>query len=283
MKMYPEIPLERLISFVEEDAPFGDITSEYVVPPQTCTAVITARQDLVLAGLAEVVRLCEWYGLIIGKKSTDGAEHKKGEEIIRMTGSAHTILLLERTLLNILGRMSGIASRTRYLQQLVETENPRARICATRKTAPGLRLLDKKAALIGGADPHRFSLSDAVLIKDNHRVLVQPDEAVKRARAGSMYHTIEAEADTAEEALMIAQAGADIILLDNMSPGMVIETRALLSANGLREKVLIEVSGGITEETLNQYACLNIDRISLGLLTHSVRNADLSLDIRKQD
>lgn len=281
--MYPEIPLDKLISFVEEDTPFGDITSEQVISPQTCSAVISARQDLVLAGLTEVTRLCEWYGLAIGRTSTDGTEHTRGDEILQVTGSAHTILLLERTLLNILGRMSGIASRTRYLQHIVEAENPRVRICATRKTAPGLRLLDKKAALIGGADPHRFSLSDAILIKDNHLILVQPDEAVRRARRGSIYHTIEAEADTAEEALMIAQAGADIILLDNMPPRMVAETLSLLSRNGLRDKVLIEVSGGITEETLKQYACLEIDRISLGILTHSVRNADLSLDILKPD
>ena len=141
--------------------------------------------------------------------------------------------------------------------------------------------MDKKAAMIGGADPHRFSLSDAVLIKDNHRVLVKVDEAVRRAKRAGVYHRIEAEADTIEEAVMIAEAGADILLLDNMPPDQVLKTVTLLSEKGLRELVIIEVSGGITGDNLDAYASLPIDRISLGMLTHSVTNADLSLDIMK--
>jgi nicotinate-nucleotide pyrophosphorylase (carboxylating) len=281
MKKFPEIPLSQLISFVEEDSQFGDITSEAVIDPQNCSAVISARQDLVLAGLAECIRLSEWYGLTIRTFGTDGSSYTTGDEILVMNGEAHTILLLERTLLNILGRMSGIATRTRTLQDRVSAVNPRCRIAATRKTAPGLRLLDKKAAMIGGADPHRYSLSDAVLIKDNHRVLTRVDEAVRRAKAAGAYHLVEAEADTMDEALMIARAGADIILLDNMSPDQVSQSITLLAEKGLREKVIIEISGGITEENLVSYASLPVDRISLGLLTHSVTNADFSLDIMK--
>jgi nicotinate-nucleotide pyrophosphorylase (carboxylating) len=142
--------------------------------------------------------------------------------------------------------------------------------------------MDKKAAMIGGADPHRFSLSDAVLIKDNHRVLISADEAVRRAKASGAYRRIEAEADTIDEALMIARAGADIVLLDNMTPELVSEVVALLSENGLRNNIIIEVSGGITEDNLAAYAALPIDRISMGALTHSVTNADFSLDIIKE-
>lgn len=242
---------------------------------------MTTRQPLVLAGLSEVVRLAEWYGLVIMNTSRDGTVHSAGDEILVMTGSAHTILLVERTLLNIMGRMSGIATKTKQIQDEVSAINPKCRIAATRKTAPGLRLMDKKAAMVGGADPHRYSLSDAVLIKDNHRVLVQVDEAVRRAKEAGAYHRIEAEADTTDEALMIAQAGADIILLDNMSPAEVSRTLSLLTEKGHREKVIIEVSGGISEDSIASYASLDIDRISLGMLTHSVTNADFSLDIMK--
>ena len=276
---FPDIPLSQLIGFVEEDSPFGDITSEAVIEPQICTAVISAREPLFLAGLAEVIRLSEWYNLSVLSKSSDGLYHKAGDRIATITGQAHTILLLERTLLNILGRMSGIATKARKIQDMVLAVNTRCRITATRKTAPGLRLMDKKAAMIGGADPHRFSLSDAVLIKDNHLVLVSVDEAVMRAKASGAYHRIEAEADTIDEALMIARAGVDIILLDNMTPGQVSEVLSLLSENRLREKVIVEVSGGITEDTLVMYASLPIDRISMGALTHSVTNSDFSLDI----
>ena len=279
MRTYPDIRLQQLISFVEEDSPFGDITSETVIDPGTCTAVISAREHLLLAGMQECRRLSEWYGLTLRRPAEDGTFHQPGDIVLEMEGSAHTILLLERTLLNILGRMSGIATRTRRLQDRVSVVNPACRIAATRKTAPGLRLLDKKAAMIGGADPHRFSLSDAVLIKDNHRCLVRVDEAVRRARVSCAYHAVEAEADTIEEAVMIAQAGADIILLDNMTPEQVSETISLLSEKSLRKSVIIEVSGGVTEETLESYARLPVDRISLGMLTHSVRNADFSLDI----
>lgn len=276
---FPDIPFSQLIGFVEEDSPFGDITSEAVIEPQICTAVISAREPLFLAGLAEVIRLSEWYNLSVLSKSSDGLYHKAGDRIATITGQAHTILLLERTLLNILGRMSGIATKARKIQDMVLSVNTRCRITATRKTAPGLRLMDKKAAMIGGADPHRFSLSDAVLIKDNHLVLVSVDKAVMRAKASGAYHRIEAEADTIDEALMIARAGVDIILLDNMTPGQVSEVLSLLSENGLRKKVIVEVSGGITEDTLVMYAALPIDRISMGALTHSVTNADFSLDI----
>ena len=279
--IYPKIPLSRLLSFVEEDAPFGDITSDLVIDPCICTAVITTRAALVLAGIEETVALLRHYDLRIIQASADGTEHGGDEPVLTMEGEAHSILLLERTVLNILGRMSGIATMTRTLQNQITRINPAVRICATRKTAPGLRLLDKKAAMIGGADPHRFSLSDAVLIKDNHRALVPVEEAVRRAREASAYHCIEAEADTVEEAVSIARTGADIVLLDNMTPDTVREAIARLKAEGLYDSVKIEVSGNVTGETIESYASLDIDRISLGMMTHTVRNADLSLDIRK--
>ena len=276
-----EIPLSRLIAFVEEDAPFGDITSASVLDSQNCTAEIIAREELTLAGLAEIIRIFSYYGVRTEPLFQDGDLVPAGSPILTLSGDVHAILLVERTALNLIGRMSGIATRTRQIQEKVQTINPLCRIAATRKTAPGLRILDKKAAMIGGADPHRFSLSDAILIKDTHRTLVPLKEAIRRARAASKYHCIEAEAETTEEALEAAGAGADIILLDNMEPDEIRKTLKSLKEQGLREKVQIELSGGITPDTIPQYASLEVERISLGMLTHTVRNADVSLEIQR--
>jgi nicotinate-nucleotide pyrophosphorylase (carboxylating) len=280
--IYPTIPLEQLISFIREDAPFGDITTESIFPPLTCSADIIAKEDLLLAGLAEVIALFSHYGLETTATRRDGDPVAAGSVILSVSGDVHPLLLVERTALNLLGRMSGIASTAAELQAGIAAINPGCRIAATRKTAPGLRLIDKKAAMIGGADPHRFSLSDAVLIKDTHRTLVPLDEAIRRARSLHTYHLIEAEAESAEDAVLAAQSGADIILLDNMDPGRVQETLEVLEEKGLRSRVMIELSGGITPETIPAYAALGVDRISLGMLTHTVRNADFSLKIRQQ-
>jgi len=277
----PDIPLSRLIAFVEEDAPFGDITTESILPAQSCIADVIAKEDLILAGLSEMVRLFTHYGVQTETQVNDGDSVRAGSTILTISGGAHAILLVERTALNLAGRMSGIATRTRQIQEMVTAVNPSCRIAATRKTAPGLRLLDKKAAMIGGADSHRYSLSDAILIKDTHRALVSLKDAIMRARAASIYHLIEAEAESIEDAIEAAEAGADIILLDNMKPERIRKTIQALKDHGLRDNVLLELSGGITPETIHQYAILGVERISLGMLTHTVRNADLSLEIRQ--
>jgi nicotinate-nucleotide pyrophosphorylase (carboxylating) len=279
---YPDIPLRQLLSFIEEDAPFGDITSEYVLDKQTCQADIIAKEDLILAGLSEISRIFEYFRVELSSEYKDGDRIDSGTIVLSLQGDAHAILLIERTALNLIGRMSGIASEARRIQDRVNSINPDCRIVATRKTAPGLRLLDKKAAMVGGADPHRFSLSDAVLIKDTHRTLITIGEAVRRARNASAYHLIEAEAESAEEAMQAARAGAGIILLDNMTPDQIIGVMDLLKTSGLRDKVLIELSGGINPDTIEEYAAVGADRISLGMLTHTVKNADFSLEIRQQ-
>ncbi|PKL60294.1 MAG: nicotinate-nucleotide diphosphorylase (carboxylating) [Methanomicrobiales archaeon HGW-Methanomicrobiales-4] len=276
----PEIPLSRLIAFVEEDAPFGDLTTESILPAQSCIADIKAREELILAGLSEMVRLFTHYGVQTETTLHDGDSVRAGSTILTISGDVHSILLIERTSLNLVGRMSGIATRTRQIQEMVTAVNPSCRIAATRKTAPGLRILDKKAAMIGGADPHRYSLSDAILIKDTHRALISLKDAISRARAAGIYHRIEAEAESIEDAIEAAQAGAEIILLDNMEPAHIQKTIQALKDLNLRNDVLIELSGGITPDTIHQYAALEVDRISLGMLTHTVRNADLSLEIR---
>jgi len=275
------VPLEDLLKFVGEDAPFGDVTSDSVIPDISCRAVIRAEQDGVAAGLAEAVALFTHFGVKAQEDTRDGASVKNGTVLLSLEGPAKGILLVERTALNIIGRMSGIATQTKTLADLVRRENPRCRVAGTRKTAPGLRALDKKAIALGGGDPHRTSLSDGVLIKDNHLMLVPVEEAVKKAKTASAYRKIEVEVESADDALIAARAGADILLFDNMTPVQVQETLRVLADAGLREKVLVELSGGITPETIQDYARTGADLISLGALTHTVKNFSVTLEIRK--
>jgi nicotinate-nucleotide pyrophosphorylase (carboxylating) len=270
---------DQLLSFIREDAPYGDVTSEAVIGNESCKATICTRQKGVIAGLEEAGALCSEYHITVRFGLNDGACAEPGALLLSLTGRALDILLVERTLLNIIGRMSGIATLTRRLVEKVSRVNPGCRIACTRKTAPGLRGLDKKAVLIGGGDPHRFSLSDGILIKDNHLALVPLEEAILRARKYSSYRTIEIEVEDDDRAVRAAVAGADIILLDNMSPDGIARTLQELNRCGLRDRVVVEISGGITESNIAHYAGLGADVISLGILTHSVRNLDVSLEV----
>jgi nicotinate-nucleotide pyrophosphorylase (carboxylating) len=270
---------DLLLSFIREDAPYGDITSEAIVGDEPCQATISTRQTGIIAGMEEAGALCREWNIAIRSGVTDGACADPGAVLLYLSGRARDILLIERTLLNIIGRMSGIATVTRRLGEVVSSVNPSCRIACTRKTAPGLRGLDKKAVMIGGGDPHRFSLSDGILIKDNHLALVPLEEAVLRARRHFLYRMIEVEAENGESAVRAAVAGADIIMLDNMSPDGIAQTLEELTLRGLRDRVVIEISGGITESNIARYAGLGADVISLGFLTHSVQNLDVGLEV----
>jgi len=273
------VPLDYLLNFIHEDAPFGDVTSDSVIPDISCRAVIRAEQDGVAAGLEEAAALFSHFGVWVRQDTRDGAPVKNGTVLLSLDGPAKGILLVERTALNIIGRMSGIATQTRVLAEIVRAENPRCRVAGTRKTAPGLRVLDKKAISLGGGDPHRSSLSDGVLLKDNHLLLVPVAEAVKKAKEASAYRKIEVEVESADDALIAARAGADILLFDNMTPTRVTSTLYTLESAGLRGNVLIELSGGITAETIREYARTGADLISLGALTHTVKNFSVTLEI----
>jgi len=222
------IPIEDLLRFIREDAPWGDVTSETVVPDVTCRAVVRAKSQGVVAGLSEARRLFEHFGVTVRERSADGRAVAPGTVLLDLDGPARAILLVERTALNIIGRMSGIATRTREAVEAVRAVSPDVRVAATRKTAPGLRVLDKKAVILGGGDPHRYTLSDMVLIKDNHLALTPLAEAIRRAKKESLYRVVEVEVETVEDAVTAAGAGADIVLLDNMTPDTVREAvRAL--------------------------------------------------------
>ncbi|ASJ15401.1 carboxylating nicotinate-nucleotide diphosphorylase [Thermococcus radiotolerans] len=272
------ISLSYLLKFLEEDTPFGDVTSEAVIPEGIrAKAVIIAKQEGIIAGVEEAKALFEHFWVEVGVRKRDGEEVKKGDTILELEGDARSILLVERTALNIMGRMSGIATEVRKLVEKVKAVNPKVRVAGTRKTL--LKPIDKRAILIGGGEPHRFSLSDAILIKDNHLALVPLEEAIRRAKAFSVYKVVEVEVESLEDALKAAKAGADVVMLDNMSPAEIAETVEALKREGLRDRVKIEVSGGITPENIEEYAALDIDVISLGYITHSVKNFDVSLEI----
>jgi len=271
--------IEDLVKFVREDAPFGDVTTEAVIPDISCVARIQAKQDGIIAGLAEAGVLFSHFGATVQQYAPDGNQVHSGQVLMELSGNASAILLVERTALDLIGRMSGIATRTRAFTAIVKGVNPKVAVAATRKTCPGLRMLDKKAVILGGGEPHRLSLSDQFLIKDNHLVLVSMEQAIGAARSRSRYKKIEIEVGSHDDAIRAATLGADIIMLDNMGPGEVQTTLDRLKEHGLRERVIIEVSGGIDEDTISDFARLDVDVISMGTLTHSVRNFDVSLAV----
>jgi len=282
--MLRSILRERLMDFLREDTGMGDLTTEAVVPAEVrVKAHIVVNEPAVIAGLYETSILFEIVEAEFKAEVEDGAEVSAGTIIAEINGSGRAILSAERTALNILMRMSGIATITRKLVSMIRGEGLNVRVAATRKTAPGLRYFDKRAVAIGGGDPHRFRLDDAILIKDNHvRIAGGVGEAIRRARSAiSFSKKLEVEAKTVYEALEAAKAGADIIMLDNMSVGEVEEAIRSLRDKGLRDRVLIEVSGGIDENNILEYARLKPDVISLGFLTHSVRAVDMSLEVNR--
>ncbi|MDD4136331.1 MAG: carboxylating nicotinate-nucleotide diphosphorylase [Methanoregula sp.] len=274
--------LDELLQFLNEDAPSGDVTSDAIIPDVCCTAVIRAEQTGILAGIEEACVLFSHFGVAITSRKNDGETVKNGDVILSLSGRAKKILLVERTALNIIGRMSGIATSTGKMAAIIREVNPSCRVAGTRKTCPGFRRFDKRAVQIGGGDPHRMNLSDGILIKDNHLALVPLEEALRAARDHSAYKKIEIEVECAADALKAASAGADIIMLDNMTPAKVQQTLAVLKEKGLRDRVTIEISGGINEDSIRDYAACGVDVISMGALTHTVKNFSLTLDIHPE-
>ena len=273
------VDVEYLLNFIREDAPFGDVTSDSIIPDCDCTARISIEQPAVVAGLEEASALFRYFDVAADQAVPDGAPVHRGDTLLRLQGPAKQILLIERTALNIIGRMSGIASATRRFVESVQAVNPACRVAATRKTCPGMRKLDKKAVTLGGGDPHRMNLSDGILIKDNHLTLVSLDEAIALARSRAPHRDIEVEVESAGDAVRAAQAGCNIIMFDNMTPAQVEESLDALIHHGKREQVTIEISGGIDKDTVVRYAALGVDMISIGALTHSVKNIPVHLEI----
>jgi nicotinate-nucleotide pyrophosphorylase (carboxylating) len=274
---------EKLKQILAEDIGQGDVTAQAIIPPNLIVkAIVLAKEEGVVAGIEEATVLAEYLGLKVKTKVADGEKIKNKQVLIEISGDAQTILSSERTLLNLLSRMSGIATTTRSLTDRLEKAGLKTRIAATRKSAPGLLYFDKKAVIFGSGDPHRLHLDDMVLIKDNHLAIVgNIGTAIKKAKANASFtKKIEVEVTIAEDAVKAAKAGADIVMLDNFSPKQAKEAGETLKKAGFCN-VLLEVSGGITRETMLQYAEANVDIISMGEITHSVKALDISLEIKK--
>ncbi|MGQ9624864.1 MAG: carboxylating nicotinate-nucleotide diphosphorylase [Candidatus Bathycorpusculaceae bacterium] len=275
---------EKLLKMLAEDVGQGDITTELTVP-EGCVAEarVVTREGGVVAGIEEAKILLENLGLKVEALTTDGKGVKAKQTLLKIYGDARTILAVERTLLNLLSRMSGIATTTRKLVERIQKAGFKTKVACTRKTAPGLLYFDKKAVSMGGGDTHRLHLDDMILIKDNHIAIIGTvEKAVKKAKEGcSFSKKIEVEVTRLEEALAAARAGADIIMLDNFSPNQIKNAIKQLDKTGFRGKVLLEASGGITIENVLAYAATGVDTVSLGEITDSPKALDISLEITK--
>lgn len=271
---------ELIRRMLKEDIGNGDITSEILIDRGiVARGKIIAKQNGTLAGVEEASRIFAEVGVKSKILKKDGEEIKKGDIVMEVEGPARKILMAERVALNVLMRMSGIATATRRLLELARKENPNVIVAATRKTAPLLLGLDKKAVMIGGGSTHRKNLSEMVLIKDNHLKLVGSVElAVKKAKEAGKT-PVEVEVTTIEDAVRAAEAGADIILLDNMSVEEVRRVKDLLNRKGLRKKVKLEASGGIGPENISDYAATGVDIISSSYMTMKAPAIDMSLEI----
>ncbi|MGZ7047279.1 MAG: carboxylating nicotinate-nucleotide diphosphorylase [Methanobacterium sp.] len=273
---------DDLRQMVYEDIGFEDITTDALIPEDMeANGHIIAKENGIIAGIKDINDLFEEFGVksIINRK--DGDKIELNDIVMELNGNARCILTLERTALNLLMRMSGIATLTSKTLEIIREVNENIILASTRKITPGLQYFEKNAVKIGGGDTHRFRLDDCVLIKDNHIELVGSVEgAITRAKNNvSFTKKIEIEVETLEDAITAVKNGADIVMFDNMSPDTIIETVSSLKSNGLRDKVLIEVSGGIKPENIVEYAKTGVDIISAGYLTHSAKALDLSLEI----
>ena len=277
---------EKLRSILTEDLGKGDVTTMLLIPADsTAEAEVIARESGVIAGVEEAEVLAESLGLKVESLVSDGEEVKTEKVLMKISGKTRTILAAERTILNILSRMSGIATATRKLVNKLKRRKLKTRVACTRKVAPGLLYFDKKAVLIGGGDTHRLCLDDMILIKDNHIAVVgSVEKAVKTAREKvSFSKKIEVEVTRVEDALKAAKAGADIIMLDNFHPKQIEKAVKTLKKSGFYGKVLLEASGGITAKNILEFASTGVDVVSLGEITHSVKALNISLEITKTE
>ena len=265
---------KALLQFLNEDIGKGDITSS-LLPKRNISARIISRESAILAGVkyAKEIFLIKGCSVKILKK--DGTKIRPNQTIMKISGDAGKILTCERTVLNILTRMSGIATQT---NNLVKKIPKKTKIYATRKTAPGLRILDKEAVELGGGEKHRLRLDEMIMIKDNH-IAVSDSLLSLIRKAKRKYKKFEVEVENAQDAVLAANEGATIIMLDNFTPNEIKKTIQVLKNKNLRNKVKLEASGGITSKNIAKYGNTGVDIISVGSITNSVKGIDMSLEI----
>jgi len=268
---------KELLRFISEDIQGGDITS-VLLPKKKIKAKIISRQEGVLAGVKFAGDIFRLKGCNVKIIKKDGAKLKSNQIILQISGNAGTVLSCERTALNLLSRMSGIATQTNFLVSKIRKINKKTNLYSTRKTAPGLRFFDKEAIMIGGGHKHRMSLNDMVMIKDNHLLVCNSmEDIIKNAR--KRHKHVEVEVENQNDAILAANCGATIVMLDNFSPIQIKKTITTLQKKKLRNKVKLEASGGINSKNITAYAKTGVDIISVGSITNSVSGLDLSLEV----
>jgi nicotinate-nucleotide pyrophosphorylase (carboxylating) len=273
MNYYNKIIIQRkLKEYLEEDCNFIDISALCIPKETNISAKIVAKSEGFISGLEELGILYDILKVTINFFKKDGDAFKNGDIIAELRGYARAILMGERVGLNLLIHMSSITSTVKKYVKIIKDSGKNVKIACTRKTLPGLRIFEKKAVLLvgDGADPHRFSLSDMILLKDTHLKYYKGDIAKllkNMKKQASFTKKIEIEIEKPEEVLIAAKNGADIIMLDNMTPNQVEDAINLLKKNNLRDKVIIEVSGGINIENIVDYLQSSPDIISIGELT----------------
>ena len=263
---YDRSQVER---WLREDLGHHDVTNE--VPGET-TGRLVATESGVAAGLDAAAAVFEYLDVAVTDRLGAGDPVESGETLLRVEGAASSVLRGERVAVNVAGHASGVATRTRRAVEAARTVDDDVRIAGTRKTTPGLRGIEKRAVAAGGGDTHRLDLSHMVMVKDNHVAELGMEAAVERFRERASFATkIEVEVERPTDAARAVDAGADVVLLDNMTPA---ETERAVAA--IEGGVLAEASGGITVDEVPEYAATGVDVVSLGSLTHSAAALDLS-------
>ncbi len=281
MKLNKLIVKEKLKQFLEEDCHFKDVSSEFIPEDAIVTAKIMAKSEGYISGLEVMKILFEMLDVNIEIKIKDGKKIKKGDIIAILKGNARNILLGERIGLNLITLMSSITTTTQKYNKIIKKSGKKVKIACTRKTTPGLRMFEKIAVELGEGDTHRYSLDDMILLKDTH--LEYYDGNIQKLirdvkKKASFSKKIEIELEKVDDVLLAAKEGVDIIMLDNMTPEEVKKSIELLKQHQLRDRVVIEVSGGITIENISDYLIAEPDIISTSELTLLPREkVDLSL------
>jgi nicotinate-nucleotide pyrophosphorylase (carboxylating) len=272
---------ESLVRFLREDIGQGDLTSQYTVDEdlKSSSLIICKSEIAVVAGLDEAKIIFDICNCDSKALVNDGDIVKRGIRVMKINGNTRAILKAERTALNLIMRMSGIATDTKKFVDIVKTVSKDIKVMGTRKTAPGLRYFDKKSIKLGGGHSHRNTLDELILIKDNHlAVTTSIQSAISNARLkAEKIMMIECEVSNTKSSVEAIKSGADIIMLDNFTPEMAQKTISYLRKSGLREKVLIEISGGVNISNIKDYALALPDMISIGSLTHSSNSIDFSM------
>ena len=270
-------PKKKLLQFLSEDIQRGDVTSA-LLSNQKIKAKIISREQGIIAGVGFARSIFQLKGCTVRIFKKDGSRLKPNQTVLQVSSNAKSILSCERTVLNLVSRMSGIATQTNYLVSQIKKHSKKTNLYSTRKTAPGLRYFDKEAVMIGGGRKHRMTLNDMIMIKDNHLLLCNSMEnIIKKAR--KKHKLVEVEVENQSDAILATKYGATIVMLDNFSPAQIKKTIIALQKRKLRNKVKLEASGGVNSKNIGAYAKTGVEMISVGSVTNSVTGLDLSLEV----